>query len=77
MQRWILPNLTAMETVSAIEAGKKALAEKDIMEEHMSSSTLNSPTYRHQRVTTSTPEARIITKRGFVENHATLDIIKK
>lgn len=74
---WILPNLTDDEIQSAIQNGTKALGDKELFEENMSSPAVNSPSFKHQRAVSTTQEARIVSRRGFVENHATSEIAKK
>lgn len=43
----------------------------------MSSPGLNTPSFRHQRAVSTTKEARIASKRGYVENHATKEIVRR
>lgn len=62
---------------NAIYAGIKALGDKELLEENIDSPSLNTPSYRHQRAVSTTLEARILTKRGYVENQATIEILKK
>lgn len=58
-------------------AGVKALGDRELMEENMASPEIDSPSYRHQRAVSTTLEARVLTKRGFVENHMTEEIANK
>lgn len=62
---------------NAIYAGIKALGDKELLEENIDSPALNTPSYRHQRAVSTTLEARVLTKRGYVENQATIEIFKK
>lgn len=75
--KWQLPALTADEMKSAQYAGVKALGDRELLEENTGSPEVNSPSYRHQRAVSTTLEARILTKRGFVENHMTKEIATK
>lgn len=68
---WTLPEPTDEDIKEAIEAGKEALGDREILEETILAPFLNSPTYRHQRAVSTTHEARITSKRGYVEDHAT------
>lgn len=75
--KWQLPDVTPEEMKSAMDAGVKALGDRELLEENTASPAINSPSYRHQRAVSTTLEARILTKRGFVENHMTKDIAMK
>ena len=75
---WTLPEPTEEDIKAAIEAGKEALGDKDIIEETIIvAPVLNSPSYRHQRSVSTTHEARMASKRGYVEDHATRFLMKK
>lgn len=73
--KWSEPNES--QTKNAINAGIKALGDKELLEENTASPALNTPSYRHQRAVSTTAEARVLTKRGYVENHATMEILRK
>ncbi|KAG4075552.1 hypothetical protein HA402_003377 [Bradysia odoriphaga] len=75
--KWQLPELTPDEMKNAQYVGVKALGDRELLEENTSSPEINSPSYRHQRAVSTTLEARILTKRGFVENHMTKEIATK
>lgn len=68
---WRLTNTSESDHVRAISMGIKALGDKELFEETLISPEVNSPSYRHQRAVGTTAEARKLTKRGYVENHAT------
>lgn len=68
---WTLPVPTDEDIKEAIDAGKEALGDREILEETILAPVLNSPTYRHQRAVSTTHEARTTSKRGYVEDHAT------
>lgn len=74
---WTLPEPTEADLKLAMEAGKEALGDKEIIEETILAPVLNSPSYRHQRAVSTTQEARISSKRGYVEDHATRFLAKK
>lgn len=63
-----------MEKEIAINYGLKKLGDRELFEENMISMPLNTPSYRHQRAVSTTAEARKLTKRGYVENYATIDM---
>lgn len=62
---------------NAMYAGVKALGDRELLEENTASPEVNSPSYRHQRAVSTTLEARVLTKRGFVENLMTTNIATK
>ncbi|XP_059611568.1 peroxidase [Phlebotomus argentipes] len=74
---WTLPEPTEKEIKESVSAGKKALGDKEILEEGIPSPDSGTPSFRHQKSIVSTPEARVITKRGFVENQATKDFLSR
>lgn len=75
---WTMPELTESDFKKAIDAGKEALGNKEILEEFILAPAVNTPTYRHQRGAVSTSHtARIASKRGYVEDHATKFLAKK
>lgn len=77
MTEWKLRNTSESDHIRAIDMGIKALGDKELFEETLISPEVNSPSYRHQRAVGTTPEARKLTKRGYVENHATKLLTKK
>lgn len=74
---WLLPPPTLVESDSAVTAGINALGNRELFEENLKSVPLNTPSYKHQRAVSTTADARKLTKRGFVENHATLALAKR
>lgn len=74
---WTLPQITEEDIKAAIEAGKEALGDKDIIEATIVAPALNTPSYRHQKSVSTTREARMASKRGYVEDHATRYLMKK
>lgn len=74
---WTMPQPTDEEVQAALDAGKRALGDKEVLEEIILAPVLNSPSYRHQRAVSTTEHARITSKRGYVEDHATRYLAKK
>lgn len=74
---WTLPELTDQDFKEAIDAGKEALGDREIIEETIVAPVLNSPSFRHQRSVSTTRQARIASRRGYVEDHATRFLVKK
>ncbi|XP_053658081.1 chorion peroxidase [Anopheles marshallii] len=56
---------------AAIAEGEKALGDKELLEETLSSPPINSATFRHQKSVGATVAARLAAKVGFVEDRAT------
>jgi peroxidase len=77
LTNWTMSNITETDLKQAIDAGKEALGDREIIEETILAPVLNSPSYRHQRAVSTTREARIESKRGYVEDHATRFLAKK
>ncbi|KAJ6637042.1 Peroxidasin [Pseudolycoriella hygida] len=75
--KWQLPELSPQEKENAMNAGIKALGDRELLEENVASPEINSPSYRHQRALGTTLEARVLAKRGFVENYMTKVIAEK
>lgn len=73
---WLLPPPTISDRDSAVNAGTKALGDRELIEEFVQSPDVNTPSFRHQRAVSTTAEARKLTRRGYVENHATLYLAK-
>lgn len=74
--QWLLPPPTISDRDTAVEAGTKALGDRELIEEFVQSPEVNTPSFRHQRAVSTTAEARKLTRRGYVENHATLHFAK-
>ena len=74
---WTLPELSESDLEAAIEAGKEALGDREVMEEIIVAPVLNSPSFRHQKAVSTSHEARITSKRGYVEDHATRFLARK
>lgn len=74
---WTMPETTADDLKAALDAGKEALGDKEMIEETIVAPVLNSPTYQHQRAVSTTHRARIESKRGYVEDHATRFLARK
>ncbi|XP_050497298.1 chorion peroxidase [Diabrotica virgifera virgifera] len=55
----------------AIEEGRKELEQKDEIEKEVPSLNMQSPSYRHQRVTATHEKGRRLSRIGFVEEYAT------
>ncbi|KAH8419210.1 hypothetical protein KR222_010706 [Zaprionus bogoriensis] len=69
--------LRPREGAQAVSAGIKALGDREILEEGLQPSATNTPQFRHYRSLSTNPEARKLARRGYVENHATLDIAQR
>ncbi|ALC47780.1 cd, partial [Drosophila busckii] len=69
--------LDQAESKRAVSAGLKALGDREIFEEGLQPSAVNTPQFRHYRSLNTNPEARKLARRGYVENHATLDIAQR
>ncbi|XP_068156160.1 chorion peroxidase [Drosophila tropicalis] len=69
--------LSRQEGAQAVSAGIKALGDREIFEEGLRPSAVNTPAFRHYRSLSTNPEARKLARRGYVENHATFDIAKR
>ncbi|XP_062125134.1 LOW QUALITY PROTEIN: chorion peroxidase [Drosophila sulfurigaster albostrigata] len=69
--------LDPKEGAQAVSAGIKALGDREILEEGLQPSAINTPQYRHYRSLSTNPEARKLARRGYVENHATLEIAQR
>lgn len=73
----MLPPSDVADLDEAINAGTKALGDRELIEEYVSTPEVNTPTYRHQRAVSTTPEARKLSRRGYVENQATLHLAQR
>lgn len=74
---WSGPNITQNDQDSAVQEGKNALADKEILEENMQPPPVMSPTFKHQKAMATSLEARQLAKQGFIEDHATKTIVKR
>ncbi|XP_037953022.1 chorion peroxidase-like [Teleopsis dalmanni] len=72
--KWALKHLNKTTGEQAIGAGIQALGDREIMEEGMETTPIDSPAFRHYRSLNTNPEARKIARRGYVENQATMRI---
>lgn len=77
LTNWSMPAVEESLLNEAIAAGKEALGNREIIEETILAPVLNSPSFRHQRSISTTREARMESKRGYVEDHATRFLAKK
>lgn len=74
---WTLPPPTIFERNLSLDAGISALGKRELFEENLKTVPLYTPSYKHQRAVSTTADARKLSKRGYVENHATLDYAKR
>lgn len=74
---WTMREPTNAEIKEALDAGKEALGDREMIEETILAPVLNSPSYRHQRSVSTTHAARVSSKRGYVEDYATRFLAKK
>lgn len=74
---WTLTEASESQIQEAIEAGKEALGDRELFEETIVMPALNSPSFRHQKSVSTSREARIHSKRGYVEDHATRHLANK
>lgn len=70
-----MPNI--FQQKEAVDAGTKALGDRELSEEYMQSPDVDTPSFRHQRAISTTADARKLMRRGYVENHATINFAKK
>ncbi|XP_062557613.1 chorion peroxidase [Armigeres subalbatus] len=74
---WDAPNITEQDAADAIAEGEKALGDKELLEEALTSPPVQSATFRHQKAVSTTLAARLASKVGYVENKATHAIARK
>ncbi|XP_073815783.1 peroxidasin homolog cardinal [Musca autumnalis] len=76
---WALRKLHLNQSVSdwAIGEGIKALGDRELLEEGLEPTPVNSPAFRHYRSLSTNPQSRKLARRGFVENSATLSIARR
>lgn len=68
---WTLPEPDATDLRNAIDEGIIALGNRELYEENLQVVPVNTPSFRHQRAVSTTANARKISRRGYIENHAT------
>ncbi|CAD6992610.1 unnamed protein product [Ceratitis capitata] len=73
---WALKQAHISHTQSeqAVNAGIKALGDREILEESQQLTPVHSAAFRHYRSLSTGPEARKLSRRGYVENQATKHI---
>lgn len=74
---WLLPGPSVNQTEDALYAGIKALGDKELLEEDVAEPELNTPSFRHQRAVSTSLTARVMAKRGYVENQATTELMRR
>ncbi|CRK94469.1 CLUMA_CG007975, isoform A [Clunio marinus] len=74
---WTIQEPNEEELKKALDAGKEALGDKEMIEEIILAPALNTPTFRHQRAVATTHVSRLASKRGYVEDHATKFLLEK
>lgn len=75
---WTTPEqMTDKDLEEAMNAGKEALGDREMFEESMESPAINTPSFRAQKAVGTTFEARIASRRGYVEDHATRHLAKR
>jgi len=67
---------TEQEMEEAIAEGKKTLLLKEAFEEKVPTLPIDSPSYRHQLVTRTSPKAREMAKSGFIMEAATKHLLR-
>lgn len=70
-------HLNSSQIDAAISEGIKALGDREILEEGMEPTPVDSPAFRHYRSMSSNSAARKLARRGVVENEATERIADK
>uniref|UniRef100_A0A182K066 Heme peroxidase 1 n=1 Tax=Anopheles christyi TaxID=43041 RepID=A0A182K066_9DIPT len=73
---WNGTEVSAEAKAAAIAEGEKALGDKELLEETLSSPPLNSPSFRHQKSVGATKAARLAAKVGYVEDRATKALVR-
>lgn len=74
---WTLPEPDEEDVKIALDDGIIALGNRELFEENLQVVPVNTPSYRHQRAISTTADARKLTKRGYIENHATKSLAKR
>lgn len=74
---WTLPMPNDDEIKQALDDGMIALGNRELFEENLQVVPVNTPSFRHQRAVSTTADARKLTKRGYIEDHATNSLAKR
>lgn len=74
---WKFPPINATLSAEAEEFAVRSLGDRELFEETISITPVNSPSYRHYRSISTTPESRKLSRRGYVEGHATMLVAEK
>lgn len=74
---WTLSEPNESDIKDAIDDGIIALGNRDLFEENLQVVPINTPSYRHQRAVSTTADARKLTKRGYIEDHATKSLANR
>lgn len=74
---WTLPMPNDDEIKQALDDGMIALGNRELFEENLQVVPVNTPSFRHQRAVSTTADARKLTKRGYIEDHATNSLAKQ
>ncbi|XP_052871492.1 uncharacterized protein LOC128277085, partial [Anopheles cruzii] len=74
---WNGMDVSEDDKMAAIAEGEKALGDKELLEETLSSPPVKSPSFRHQKSIGATVAARMAAKLGFVEDRATKALVKR
>lgn len=69
--------LNDTEIESAIAEGQKVLLQKESFEDKVPALQVDSPSYRHQMATKTSPKARELARTGFIMEYATKNIYRK
>lgn len=75
--KWVLMEPPAEIIKEAINEGKIALGDKELIEEIILAPVRNSPTFRHQKAVSTSSRARMAGERGYIEDYATRFLAKK
>lgn len=74
---WTITQPSDDEIKGALDEGLIALGNRELFEENLQVVPVNTPSFRHQRAVSTTAEARKLTKRGYIEDHATNSLAKR
>lgn len=74
---WTLSEPSDADFKNAIDEGFIALGNRELFEENLQVVPVNTPSFRHQRAVSTTADARKLTKRGYIEDHATHSLAKR
>lgn len=75
--KWALMEPPVEVIKEAINEGKIALGDKELIEEVILAPVVNSPTFRHQKAVSTSSRARMAGERGYIEDYATRFLAKK